>query len=122
MKKITIVIVMAMLCLNFSAKAQAEDVTTKGLQIGQEVPNVTLTNLYNYKNASGKVATTAKLADFKGKLLILDFWATWCAPCVASIPKLENLQKQFEGKLQILPVTYQKDKELILMLTNLMYG
>ena len=119
MKKTTILIVMAMLCLNFSAKAQAEDVTTKGLQIGQEVPNVTLTNLYNYKNASGKVATTAKLADFKGKLLILDFWATWCAPCVASIPKLENLQKQFEGKLQILPVTYQKDKELILMLTNL---
>ena len=118
MKKITIVIVMAMLCLNFSAKAQAEDVTTKGLQIGQEVPNVTLTNLYNYKNASGKVATTAKLADFKGKLLILDFWATWCAPCVASIPKLENLQKQFEGKLQILPVTYQQERELLPLLTS----
>ena len=110
---------MAMLCLNFCAKAQAVDVTTKGLQIGQEVPNVTLTNLHNYKDASGKVATTAKLSDFKGKLIILDFWATWCAPCVASIPKLERLQKQFEGKLQILPVTYQQDNELIPVLTYL---
>ena len=119
MKKTTIVIVMAMLCLNFCAKAQAVDVTTKGLQIGQEVPNVTLTNLYNYKDASGKVATTAKLSDFKGKLLILDFWATWCAPCVAAIPKLENLQKQFEGKLQILPVTYQQEREVLPLLTNL---
>ena len=110
---------MAMLCLNFCAKAQAVDVTTKGLQIGQEVPNVTLTNLHNYKDASGKVATTAKLSDFKGKLIILDFWATWCAPCIASIPKLERLQKQFEGKLQILPVTYQQGKDVLLFLANL---
>ena len=119
MKTKTTIIVMAMLCLNFFAKAQAVDVTAKGLQIGQEVPNVTLTNLHNYKDASGKVATTAKLSDFKGKLIILDFWATWCAPCVASIPKLERLQKQFEGKLQILPVTYQQGKDVLLFLANL---
>ena len=93
MKKTTILIALSLLCLNFWANAQAVDVTIQGLQIGQVVPNVTLTNLQNYKDASGKAATTAKLSDFKGKLLILDFWATWCAPCVAAIPKLENLQK-----------------------------
>ncbi len=111
MKKITIIIVMAVLCLNFWAKAQAVDITAKGVQIGQEVPNLTITNLQNYKDSSGKPAIAAKLADFKGKLVILDFWATWCAPCVAVIPKLEKLQQQFEGKLQILPVTYQKESD-----------
>lgn len=107
MKKTTILIVMALLCLNFSAKAQAVDVTKKGLQIGQEVPDITLKNLHNYKDASGTSATTAKLSDFKGKLLILDFWATWCSPCLTMIPKMEDLQMQFGKKIQFLPITYQ---------------
>ncbi|MGF1924246.1 MAG: TlpA family protein disulfide reductase [Bacteroidia bacterium] len=119
MKKTTILIAMAMLCLNFWARAQAIDVTTKGLQIGQKLPDVTLTNLYNYKDSSGRPVKTAKLADFQGKLLILDFWATWCAPCVAAIPKLEKLQQQFNGKLQILPVTYQSEKAAMPVLTSL---
>lgn len=104
---------MAMLCLNFWANAQVVDVTTKGLQIGQQVPDVTLTNLHNYKDASGKPAKTAKLSDFKGKLLILDFWATWCSPCVAMIPKVESLQKQFENRLKFLSVSYQAEDIVI---------
>lgn len=118
MKK-TILIVMALLCLKFWAFAQAVDVTTRGLQIGQKVPNISLPNIINYKDASGKSLSTVKLADLTGKLVIIDFWATWCAPCVASIPKLEKLQKQFDGKLQILPVTYQRETEVLPFLTKL---
>ena len=33
------------------------------------------------------------LADYKGKLLILNFWATWCAPCKEEMPSLDNLQE-----------------------------
>jgi len=76
MKKITKYIVLALLCLNFRLQAQenkAVDVTLKGIKIGRKVPDFIITNLHNYKNASGKPATTAKLSDFKGKLLILDF-------------------------------------------------
>ena len=36
-----------------------------------------------------------KIADLKGKVLIIDLWATWCGPCRASIPELVNLQKEF---------------------------
>lgn len=116
MKKITIYIVLALLCLNFRLQAQenkAVDVTLKGIQIGQKVPDITITNLHNYKNASGKLATTAKLSDFKGKLVILDFWATWCSPCVAMIPKMDSLQKAFGDKIQFLSVTYQTEKEVL---------
>lgn len=116
MKKITIYIVLALLCLNFRAQSQdnkAVDVTLKGIQIGQKVPNITITNLHNYKDANGKLATTAKLSDFNGKLLILDFWATWCSPCVAMIPKMDSLQKAFGDKIQFLSVTYQTEKEVL---------
>jgi thiol-disulfide isomerase/thioredoxin len=36
-----------------------------------------------------------KLADLKGKVLVLDLWATWCGPCRASTPELVQLQKEF---------------------------
>ena len=116
MKKTTIYIVMALLCLNFKAQAQfneAVDVTLKGIQIGQKVPDITITGLHNYRDASGKPSTTAKLSDFKGKQLILDFWATWCSPCVAMIPKMDSLQKVFGDKIQFLSVTYQTEKEVL---------
>lgn len=107
---------MALLCLNFKTMAQgnkAVDVTAKGIQIGQKVPDVNITGLHNYKDKNGKSATNAKLSDFKGKLLILDFWATWCSPCIAMIPKMDSLQKQFGDKIQFLSVTYQTEKEVL---------
>jgi thiol-disulfide isomerase/thioredoxin len=36
-----------------------------------------------------------KLSDLKGKVLVIDLWATWCGPCRSSIPELVNLQKEF---------------------------
>jgi thiol-disulfide isomerase/thioredoxin len=38
------------------------------------------------------------LADFKGKVVLIDFWATWCPPCVASIPTLKALSQKFRGR------------------------
>ena len=36
-----------------------------------------------------------ELADLKGKVVVLDFWGTWCPPCVASVPSLRSLHKRF---------------------------
>ncbi len=83
------------------------DLTAIGLQIGQQVPDISISNIHNYKS------TSARVSDFRGKLLILDFWATWCSPCVAMIPKMDSLQKEFGDKVQFLSVTYQKESEVL---------
>jgi len=36
-----------------------------------------------------------KLSDFRGKYVLLNVWATWCAPCIAEIPSLDSLQKEY---------------------------
>lgn len=47
---------------------------------------------WELKNVDGQ---TVRSSDFKGKVVVLDFWATWCGPCRAEIPGLIALQKQY---------------------------
>ena len=50
------------------------------------------------------------LDDFKGKLLILNFWATWCAPCREEMPSLDNLQSNTElDNLKIFPINIGRE-------------
>src|SRR5699024_2019923 len=63
----------------------------------------------------GKESIT--LGDYKDKLIILDFWATWCAPCIKGFPKLNKLQNEFGDKVKILSVTTE-DKEKIYTFFN----
>lgn len=76
------------------------------LTIGDVVPPVEMRNVLNYPSQ------VLRLEDFKGKLLIIDFWAIWCAPCVATLPKLQALQKKFGDKIKIITVTNEK-KEVV---------
>jgi thiol-disulfide isomerase/thioredoxin len=69
---------------------------TKVLKIGDTVPNYRLSPIINAP------FTSASLADFKDKWLILDFFATWCGPCVSSLPRLDSLQRVFGKDLQII--------------------
>jgi len=46
-------------------------------------------------DASGKART---LAEFKGRVVLVNFWATWCAPCVHEMPSLDRLQADLGGK------------------------
>lgn len=76
------------------------------LSIGEKVPDeLWNTPLQVVNDPDGK--TTATLADYKGKLIILDFWATWCSPCIKYFPKVHALQNKFGDKIKILAATYE---------------
>lgn len=49
---------------------------------------------------------TVKLSDFRGKVVLLNFWATWCVPCVAEVPELVKWQEQYKKSLQIIGISY----------------
>lgn len=50
-----------------------------------------------------------RLSDFRGKLLVLNFWATWCPPCRAELPTLQALPEWFgEDKVAVLALNFQE--------------
>ncbi len=57
--------------------------------VGTQAPDFALNDLGNQP---------IKLSELKGKVVLLDFWATWCAPCLAALPDLELLNRDFKDK------------------------
>lgn len=100
-------IIFLLQAITLNGRAQA-------LKIGDKCPDVTLT-MANYKTA------TARLSDFKAKLLIIDFWQTFCTPCVTSFPKFDSIEKKLKGAVQILPVTSEA-KEDVEFLTDKLFA
>jgi len=53
---------------------------------------------------------TVSLAEFRGKIVVLNFWASWCPPCLEEFPSLAELQRQMPGVV-VLAVSFDHDPE-----------
>jgi thiol-disulfide isomerase/thioredoxin len=57
---------------------------------------------------------TVKLSSLKGKVVFLNFWATWCGPCRSEMPSMQRMYEKLKGEgLEILAVDLQEDKEQV---------
>jgi len=74
---------------------------TFGYKEGTKLNNYTVEDLKGNKIFLNKIANK--------KLMLLDFWGTWCAPCMELTPNLKELNKKYKFKLNIVSLAYQKD-------------
>jgi thiol-disulfide isomerase/thioredoxin len=87
-----------LLAVSFGLQAPS---SASPVEAGKAAPSFSLDRL------DGKVVTSRAL---KGKVILLDFWASWCAPCIASMPAIAKLQREYGSKgLVVLGVTFDDD-------------
>ena len=67
---------------------------------GQQAPD------FAFSDGDGNRLT---FADFRGKILVLNIWATWCGPCRREMKSLQNLQRRFGDDITVLPLSIDRD-------------
>lgn len=82
------------------AKAEAS-MADEGLAVRQLAPDFTYTDLHTGKQV--------KLSELRGKPVFLNFWATWCPPCVGELPHFEKLYPKYQDKIYFLAVSIDED-------------
>ncbi|MDZ7659476.1 TlpA disulfide reductase family protein [Fodinibius sp.] len=77
----------------------------ESLNIGQQAPSFT---------AQTVTGDSLSLVQLSGKVIILDFWATWCGPCIAEIPTLKSIQQKYkDDNVVLIGIVLNKNKEEI---------
>ena len=71
--------------------------------LGEMVPNFTL------RDETGKVVA---LGEFRGQIVVLNFWATWCPPCIEEMPSLNRFAERYQGKgIQVIGLSVDENAE-----------
>ena len=87
--KFGIVFLLTVLLLTGCDNSTTEPQVSKGGLVGNAAPDFTLTDMQGQQ---------VSLSQFHGKVVVLNFWATWCPPCREEMPSMERLYRDFESQ------------------------
>ncbi len=62
-----------------------------------------------FLNGEKSQGQTLDLASLQGKIVLVDFWASWCEPCAISMPFLQNMAKKYKGKVEVVGINVDAD-------------
>ncbi len=74
--------------------------------LGATTGNAQMAPEFKLPDINGK---TISLSDFKGKVVIVDFWATWCSPCKMEIPGFVKLQEKYKDDLVVIGISLDQN-------------
>lgn len=78
--------------------------------VGQTAPNFAI------PDTAGRMHT---LESTRGKYVLLDFWGTWCAPCMRAIPKLKTLQQQYAAQMTLVGIAAESEKNKLVWIRTI---
>lgn len=103
MKKPALALLLALALFGCNAPAGTEIPDAKGTLVKAPAPDFDLEDI-----AGGKLSA----ANLKGKVAIVDFWATWCEPCWSEVPKYNKLLADYQGKdVEIVGITVESPRK-----------
>ena len=99
MTKMLLVIILAFSVNSFCVDKNDSKVNSGNNEVAVVNPDENKAPEFALKSFDGK---TIKLSDYKGKVVIIDFWATWCPPCRKGIPDLISIQNDYKNDVVII--------------------
>lgn len=85
---------------NSNSDARA-DSDSNGMTASGEMTEASYVEQATFEDMSGN---TVSVSDFKGKVVLIDFWETWCKPCLAIFPTMQKLQEEYPDDFVVLAV------------------
>lgn len=102
--RLTALLILTAACLVFVCGGCGRAPQPEALEIGSAAPAFDLPGLDGKK---------VSLDSYKGKIVLLDFWATWCGPCRMTMPVLDRLQKEYPGDMTVLAINLQEPSDVV---------
>lgn len=114
-RRVALLIVMALVFLAFTISAPIP----LHAELGDALEAMEMTDYppnweppaFDANTAAGREIS---LADYRGQVILLNFWATWCVPCVTEMPELQALHLKFQGKgLAVLAINIEETRPVV---------